>query len=71
MIAPALVDGRRFSRPDLDRSWAAFVEYGISPVFHIAAFPFPFDDAWSDPDRVNPVLGSVFIGTTPALPLVG
>ena len=39
MIAPALVDGRPLSHPDLDRAWAAFVEHGITPVFHVADQP--------------------------------
>jgi hypothetical protein len=46
MIAPALVDGRPLSHPDLDRAWAAFVHHGISPVFHVADQPKVFDEAW-------------------------
>jgi predicted TIM-barrel fold metal-dependent hydrolase len=72
MVAPALVDGKRLSHPDLDWAWAAFVDHGVSPVFHIAAFPkFPFDDAWyeADPEPVQPVLSTIFLGTTPALAL--
>jgi len=71
MTAPALVDGKPLSHPDLDRAWAAFVEHGIAPVFHVAAFPHPFDDAWyeGDPDVVSPVLSSVFIYSAPALAL--
>lgn len=71
MIAPALVDGRRLSHPDLDRAWAAFVHHGVTPVFHVSDFPRPFDDAWveDDPDPGNPVLSSVFLGTAPALAL--
>ncbi len=71
MIAPALVDGKPPSHPDLDRCWAAFVDHGITPVFHVAAFPHPFADAWyeQDPDEVAPVLSSVFIWSAPALAL--
>lgn len=71
MIAPALVDGKPLSHPDLDRAWAAFVDHGITPVFHVGSFKRPFDDAWyaDDPDPGNPVLSSVFLGTTPALAL--
>ena len=71
MIAPALVDGKRLSHPDLDRCWAAFADHGVSPVFHVADFHRPFDDAWyaDDPDPINPVLSSVFLGTAPALAL--
>jgi predicted TIM-barrel fold metal-dependent hydrolase len=46
MIAPALVDGRPLSHPDLDLAWAAFVHHGISPVFHVADQPKVFDEAW-------------------------
>lgn len=71
MVAPAIVDGKRLSHPDLDRAWAAFVHHGVTPVFHVSDFPRPFDDAWveDDPDQGNPVLGSVFLGTAPALAL--
>lgn len=69
MMAPAVVDGRPLSHPDFDRAWAAFVAHDIAPVFHVAAFPLPFVDAWyeGDPDPVNPVLSSVFIWSAPAL----
>ena len=46
MIAPALVDGKPLSHPDLDRAWSAFVQHGVSPVFHVADQPRVFDDAW-------------------------
>jgi hypothetical protein len=71
MIAPALVDGKPLSHPDLDGAWAAFVEHGVTPVFHVAAFPHPFHDEWyeNDPDYVSPVLSSVFLWTAPALAL--
>lgn len=69
MIAPALVDGRPLSHPDLDRAWHAFVDHGVSPVFHVADQPRPFDDAWyTDPDdSFVPVLDSVFLWTAAAL----
>jgi predicted TIM-barrel fold metal-dependent hydrolase len=71
MIAPALVDGRPLSHPELDWAWSAFEEHGVTPVFHVANFPHPFHDAWytGDPDDVAPVLSSVFIWTPPALAL--
>jgi predicted TIM-barrel fold metal-dependent hydrolase len=71
MIAPALVDGKRLSHPDLDRAWASFAAHDITPVFHVSDFPRPFDDAWveDDPDQGNPVLSSVLLGTAPALAL--
>jgi predicted TIM-barrel fold metal-dependent hydrolase len=46
MIAPALVDGKPLSHPDLDRAWGAFAHFGISPCFHVADQPKVFDDAW-------------------------
>jgi hypothetical protein len=69
MISPSEVDGRRLSHPDHDSIWAAFVEHGVSPVFHVGSFKRPFADAWyeDDPDHGNPVLSSVFLGTAAAL----
>jgi len=71
MTAPALVEGRRLSHPDLDRCWSAFEHHGVSPTFHVSDVERPFDDAWyeDDPDPVNPVLSSVFLHTAPALAL--
>jgi predicted TIM-barrel fold metal-dependent hydrolase len=71
MIAPALVDGKPLSHPQLDRAWSAFVHHGVTPVFHVAAFPLPFHEAWydGDPDEVAPVLSSVFLWAPPALAL--
>jgi predicted TIM-barrel fold metal-dependent hydrolase len=72
MIAPALVDGKPLSDPGLDRAWEAFVRHGVTPVFHVSAFPHPFHDEWyedDDPDDVAPVLSSVFLWTAPALAL--
>jgi predicted TIM-barrel fold metal-dependent hydrolase len=46
MIAPALVDGKPLSHPDLDRAWAAFEHHGITPCFHVADQPKIFDEAW-------------------------
>src|SRR2546421_294335 len=46
MTAPAPVDGKRLSHPDLDRAWASFCDHDIAPVFHVGGFPSPFDPAW-------------------------
>ncbi len=35
MIAAAPVAGRPLSHPDHDRVWSAFVEHGVTPVFHV------------------------------------
>src|SRR3974390_3283710 len=69
MIAPALVDGRPLSHPDHDVIWRAFVEHGVTPVFHVANQRRPFDDAWyTEPDdSFVPPLESVFLWTASAL----
>ncbi len=69
MISPGLVDGRPLSHPDHDAIWAAFVEAGVTPAFHVANVTRPFADAWfeSDPEPTNPVLGSVFLWSGAAL----
>jgi predicted TIM-barrel fold metal-dependent hydrolase len=63
MVAPGLVDGRALSDPVFDRAWRAFLEHGITPVFHVANQTRLFGDAWydSDPDQSLPVLTSVFL----------
>jgi predicted TIM-barrel fold metal-dependent hydrolase len=69
MIAPALIDGRPLSHRDHDELWRAFVEHGVTPVFHVADQPRVFDEAWftdGDDELVN-VLDSVFLWTPPAL----
>jgi hypothetical protein len=69
MIAPALVDGRPLSHPELDRAWTSFVAQDIAPVFHVADQPRVFADGWYPPDRVDglPVIDSVFLHTAAAL----
>jgi predicted TIM-barrel fold metal-dependent hydrolase len=69
MIAPAAVDGRPLSHPDHDRIWAAFVDHGITPVFHVADQPRILDDAfYTDPDDTFvPVLESIFLWVPPAV----
>jgi hypothetical protein len=63
MIAPALVDGRRLSHPDLDRAWSAFERHGVSPLFHVADQPRIFGEGWYPDEREfgPPVLDSVFL----------
>ena len=71
LIPPSLVDGRRLSDPGLDRAWAAFVDHGITPVFHVANQPRPFDEAWYGEDMEGGItpLSVVFIWTSAALSL--
>jgi hypothetical protein len=68
MVAPAPIDGRPLSHPDHDRIWSAFIDNGITPVFHVADQPRVFDDCWytDDGDGV-PVVESVFLWVPPAL----
>jgi len=71
MIPPSLVDGKPLSHPELDRAWAAFVDHGVTPVFHVANQPRPFDEAWYGPEMeggINP-MSVVFIWTGAALAL--
>jgi predicted TIM-barrel fold metal-dependent hydrolase len=70
MIAPSAVDGRPLSHPDHERLWAAFVEHGVTPVFHVADQPRVLDDAfYTDPDTFVPVIESVFLWVPPAVAL--
>jgi len=69
MVAPAAVDGRPLSHRDHDRLWSAFVDAGVTPVFHVADQPRVLDEAfYTDPDdSFVPVLESVFLWTPPAI----
>jgi hypothetical protein len=69
MIAPATVDGRALSHPDHDVIWRAFVEHGVTPVFHVADQRRPFEDGWyTEPDEsFLPPLESVFLWVPGAL----
>jgi hypothetical protein len=70
MIAPAPVDGRPLSHPDHDDLWSAFVDHGITPVFHVADQPRVIDDCWyPDDENAVPVIESVFLWMPPALAL--
>jgi predicted TIM-barrel fold metal-dependent hydrolase len=69
MVAPAPVDGKPLSHPDLDPVWAAFCDHGVSPVFHVGNFTRPLDAAWydGDPEPVDSVMGSIFLYLAPAV----
>ena len=71
MIAPAIVDGKPLSHPDLDRAWSSFAEHGVTPVFHVADQPRVFDDAWFTDDDMGGVnaIESVFLYLPAALAL--
>lgn len=68
MIGAGAVDGRELSHAGHERLWAAFVNHGITPVFHVADQPRVFDDCWYEEDFV-PVTESVFLWVPPALAL--
>jgi predicted TIM-barrel fold metal-dependent hydrolase len=68
MIAAGHVDGKALSHPEHERIWAAFVDHGITPVFHVADQVRVFDDCWYDEDFV-PVTEAVFLWVPPALAL--
>ncbi len=69
MVAPALVDGRPLSHSDHDTLWRAFVQHGVTPVFHVADQRRVFDDVWyAVPDDGGlPPLESIFLWTAAAL----
>src|SRR5438874_7851732 len=71
MIAPALVDGHPLSHPDHDPLWAAFVDHGVTPTFHVADQPRIFGDGWytDADDRFVPALESVLLWAPAALGL--
>ncbi len=69
LMAPALVDGKPLSHPDLGWAWSAFVDHGVTPVFHVANQPRCFDDAWYGEDiigGVNP-MNTIFLWQAAAL----
>jgi predicted TIM-barrel fold metal-dependent hydrolase len=69
MIAPAAVDGRPLSHPDHERLWAAFVDHGVTPVFHVADQPRILDEAfYPAPDEsFVPAVESIFLWVPPAI----
>jgi predicted TIM-barrel fold metal-dependent hydrolase len=71
MTAPAPVDGKALSHPDLDAVWRAFCDADVAPVFHVGAFRQPLDPAWyeGDPETVDKLLGSAFLWVAPAVAL--
>jgi predicted TIM-barrel fold metal-dependent hydrolase len=68
MISAGPVNGRQLSHPDHERIWASFVDFGVTPVFHVADQVRVFDDCWYEEDFV-PVTESVFLWVPPALAL--
>lgn len=71
MIGAGSVDGRRLSHPDHERIWSAFVDHGISPIFHVADQVRPFEDCWYQDlgQDLVATTESVFLWVPPALAL--
>ncbi|ORB17335.1 hypothetical protein BST37_03805 [Mycobacterium noviomagense] len=72
MIGAGPVDGRALSHPDHDPMWSAFVDHGVTPVFHVADQIRVFDDCWypEDPtDDLATATEAVFLWVPPALAL--
>ena len=71
MVAPAPVDGRPLSHPDHEQLWAAFVDHGVTPVFHVADQPRVFADCWYPEENEFgvPAIESAFIWVPPAVAL--
>lgn len=59
LVSYGLVDGRRMSHPDHDRAWKAFVDHGITPIFHIQdgdVRASGLDEGWFEGD-LDPLFG--------------
>jgi predicted TIM-barrel fold metal-dependent hydrolase len=71
MIAPAPVDGKPLSHPDLDPVWAAFSAEGVAPVFHVSEFESPIDRAWRQGEQEDgeQLFDSIFLYLAPAIAL--
>lgn len=71
MIGAGPVDGRALSHPYHDRIWSAFVEHGVTPVFHVADQVRVFDNCWypDDSEDLVPTTEAVFLWVPPALAL--
>jgi predicted TIM-barrel fold metal-dependent hydrolase len=71
MIAPAPVDGKPLSHADFDPVWAAFCDYGVSPVFHVSGFESPIHPAWhvGETEDGGLMLDSIFLWLAPAIAL--
>lgn len=71
MVAPAPVDGKPLSHPDLDPVWAACSEHGVAPVFHVSDFESPLHPAWrqGEPEDGERLFDSIFLYLAPAVAL--
>lgn len=71
MVAPAPVDGKPLSHPDLDPVWAAFSDEGVAPVFHVSEFESPLHPAWREGEQEDgeQLFDSIFLYLAPAVAL--
>jgi predicted TIM-barrel fold metal-dependent hydrolase len=71
MIGASPVDGRPLSHPDHDRQWAAFVEHGVTPVFHVGEQQRASADGWytQEPEHFVSPLDSIMLSMAPAVAL--
>jgi predicted TIM-barrel fold metal-dependent hydrolase len=71
MVAPAPVDGKPLSHPDLYPVWAAFSEEGVAPVFHVSEFESPLHPAWREGEQEDgeQLFDSIFLYLAPAVAL--
>ena len=71
MIAPAPVNGKPLSHPDLDPVWAAFSSTGVAPVFHVSEFESPLHPAWREGEQEDgeQLFDSIFLYLAPAVAL--
>ena len=71
MVGPTTWRGRALGHQDHDDVWRAFVDAGISPVFHVGGFRPPLDEALfaDDPEPVDKLMNSVMLWVPPAATL--
>jgi predicted TIM-barrel fold metal-dependent hydrolase len=71
MVAPAPVNGKPLSHPDLYPVWAAFSEQGVAPVFHVSEFESPLHPAWREGEQEDgeQLFDSIFLYLAPAVAL--
>jgi predicted TIM-barrel fold metal-dependent hydrolase len=71
MVAPAPVNGKPLSHPDLYPVWAAFSEEGVAPVFHVSEFESPLHPAWREGEQEDgeQLFDSIFLYLAPAVAL--
>lgn len=69
MVGASPVDGKPLSHPDHDRLWAAFVDHGVTPTFHVGEQQRAAADGWysGEPEHFVSPLDSIMLSTPPAV----